>query len=109
MPNCPTCGRPTETLDYLQVHLDLNLATYRGESIRLTPQQSEILHALYENSGVLVAREKLFGLIWKTDRPLDQDGVLKVQVCKMRKKLAKWPFNIESIWGKGYSLARRAA
>lgn len=106
---CPTCGHPIEHTDQIVLHPDLNTVTYHGEAVRLMPQQFKIFRVLRENLGELVSREQLYSLLWGDRPPADRDGVLKVQVCNMRKSLAAWPFTVGSVWGRGYVLTARAS
>lgn len=71
---------------------------------RLTAQEARVFGVL-ANREVATKEAVMVGLY--SDRP-DEDVAIKivdVYVCKLRKKLTPFGIKIETIWGRGYSLA----
>ncbi len=60
--------------------------TYQGDKIDLTKNEYRILHALMENKGKVVSRERLMELLWESDSFVDEN-TLTVNVNRLRKKL----------------------
>jgi len=59
---------------------------YNNEKIELSKNEYRILHALMQNKGKIVSREKLMKLLWDSDSFVD-DNTLTVNINRLRKKL----------------------
>lgn len=75
----------------------------------LTPQESKLLVCLMKAKGATCSKERL--LNWLYSLRADQDGVPEIKiidvfVCKLRKKIRLYGFDIETIWGQGYAMHR---
>lgn len=69
--------------------------------VGLSPHQMLIVMALAGVPGRIVSKDDLIESIWGDDEdggPLDAYGVLKVQICRIRQRLAlaKFPWTIET-------------
>jgi len=100
---CPTCGG--ELLQQEEVLLDeeLNLVVVRGERVKLTGREFEVLNALVSRMPRPISKallmDEIYGL-FGGEEPVER--ILDVFVCRVRKKLRDTPLNIETVWGKGY-------
>lgn len=63
-----------------------NTLTYQGTTIDLSKNEYRILHALLENKGRVVSRERLMELLWESDSFVDEN-TLTVNVNRLRRKL----------------------
>lgn len=70
------------------VILNLNdtCITYKGNKVELTRNDFKIMQILMENSGKVVAREKIMISLWESDSFID-DNTLTVNIARLRKKL----------------------
>lgn len=101
--NCPTCGQELPRSLPLRIDVEIGVAVANGRAVTLTPKEAELL-ALIVSTGTRVAKyEFLMEGLYLLDEPGVE--VLKVVVCKMRKKLAKADIFIETVWGKGFRLS----
>jgi DNA-binding response OmpR family regulator len=84
---CPCCGRPYDKS--LGVDLLSNRLYVAGAVVQLTPSEAELGHMLVESYPRTVSNESL---IWGLYGPGEQkhkntDAILKVMICKLRKKV----------------------
>jgi DNA-binding winged helix-turn-helix (wHTH) protein len=87
--------------------LDLQAAELRknGMRVRCQEQPLQVLAALLERPGVLVAREELRTRVWSDDTFVDFDHALNTAVKKIRAALnddADFPRYIETVPRRGY-------
>lgn len=89
-------GRITVDLEQYRVSMD-------GNRVEMTPKEMELLFFLASNPGRVYSREDLLGYIWNYDfnggtRTVD------AHVKNLRKKLGQHTeWNIQTLWGIGYS------
>lgn len=72
-------------------------------NVDLRTQEFELLHALAENRGRVLSREKLLELAWGFDY-FGQTRTVDVHVGHLRRKLAGSAVRIETVPGVGYKL-----
>jgi two-component system KDP operon response regulator KdpE len=76
--------------------VEINLATRRvhakGDEIRLTPKEFELLHYLVANANVPVTHTRLLQAVWGPDYG-DQVEYLRVFINRLRKKIEPDPAN----------------
>jgi DNA-binding response OmpR family regulator len=81
---------------------------YAGErEIELRTKEFDLLLALAENEGIVLSREKLLDLVWGFDF-YGQTRTVDVHVAHVRNKLEGSGVVIETVWGVGYKLERKA-
>jgi DNA-binding response OmpR family regulator len=109
---CPECGTVTASEDITVTRGNLTLdralrrATWRGQQVRLTPQQIDILELLVQREGRVVQDWSFF--ISTFDEEVETD-VLKVQVSKMRAAFRRVDPDfdqLETIRGEGFRWRR---
>ena len=80
------------------------LATKKGEDIKLSPKESELLNLLCEHKNNVLPREKALKQIWKEDTYFTGRS-MDVYIVKLRKYLASdSSVEISNLHGNGYSL-----
>jgi len=99
------------TLHYGDLQLDLGArAVFRaGREVLLTPREVDVLEYLLRNQGRIVTREMLERDVWKeTHRFTSLDGVISVQMMRLRRKLEDSGAGklIHTLRGQGYRLGR---
>ena len=98
-------GADNQVLDVRGALINMGDQTvsYRGEKISLSRNEFLILTHLVKNKGVIVSREKLMNLLWKTDSFVDEN-TLSVNVNRLRKKLEQAGLQnvIQTKFGVGY-------
>lgn len=78
----------------------------RGEDIKLTVKEFEILHLLASNKGRVYSTKAIYELIWK-DNFLENDKTVLVHMRNLREKIGdkfKDSKYIKTIWGVGYKI-----
>ena len=106
---CPTCGEILKNKGEVKVDLDINIAILDGVYFRLTGRQATILHCLAKaiprtvSTGFIM--DSIYGLESETDEP-DQH-IISVFVCRLRNKIKKSNYKVETVWGKGFRLVRK--
>lgn len=80
----------------------------RGEDIKLTVKEFEILHLLASNKGRVYSTKAIYELIWK-DNFLENDKTVLVHMRNLREKIGdkfKDSKYIKTIWGVGYKIEK---
>lgn len=95
----------------LQVNdLYINKATHevvvRGDSVRLTPREFDILVLLMENKDIVFSTDRIYEHVWKED-PFESRNTVMVHIRKIREKIEEDPRDpqyVKTVWGVGYKL-----
>lgn len=99
---CPTCGQQVAPLE-LFVCLQSNTASRLGRNVRLSPQQTVILHTLADKAPqALSAADLCVALYGAGDGPENENQTARSQMRYLRRRLAPLAIRIESTWGHGY-------
>lgn len=103
---CPCCGQPMPLSTDLVVNLDYNTASRNGLMVGMEPQMAILLHELWRKWPTFVSHERiekaLYG--WTQPEAADVKLVVRVQVCKLRKKMERLGVRVEPVYGHGYRL-----
>ncbi len=78
--------------------------TLRGEPVKVTAKECDLLELLMENRGTTLAKESIFSRIWGADSE-SESQTLTVHIKWLREKLEddpKNPKHILTVWGVGY-------
>ncbi|MNL38188.1 Transcriptional regulatory protein WalR [compost metagenome] len=90
--------------DYVLDSLRQTLS-YKGESIKLSYRESELLRSLYENRNQVIPREDIMKTYWSYDKYFSGRS-LDVFISRIRKYLNQDPrIRISNIRGIGYMLS----
>ena len=101
---CPSCGQSLPSNDFI-VDLDHNQAMRHGRTVKVTRQQTEILFTLNKAMPRVVSAEKLISAVYGAqERPIDEASVIRTQICRMRKTVARLGIDIRAELGRGYYL-----
>jgi two-component system, OmpR family, KDP operon response regulator KdpE len=87
-PGVPTT--PELTCGDLKLDQTRRLVTLRGEEVRLTPTQYEILCYLMANAGKVVTHRAVLGAVWGTGYE-DAGPMLRVFIAQLRRKIEPNP------------------
>lgn len=95
-----------ETLDWVTAARAADWVQW-VERYRLTHAEARVFQLLHQVVGQTVTEERLMVALY-FDRIDDApgNGVLKVHISKMRRKLAGHGWRVENVWGVGYRLER---
>lgn len=80
----------------------------RGEEIRFTNREFELLLFLVTNPNIVFSKEKLFESIWGYDY-IGDNATVTVHINRIRSKIEKDSSNpeyIDTVWGVGYRFNR---
>ena len=75
----------------------------------LTTHEAVIVACLYKNKGVCITKEHIFNVLYadKLDQP--EIRIIDVYICKLRRKLATYGLEVQTVWGRGYLLTHESA
>ncbi|MGI6072017.1 MAG: response regulator transcription factor [Lachnospiraceae bacterium] len=101
--------RRTNKLDVEDVmtcgDLEINIASHvvkvKGEPVKLSYKEFELLRFFVENKGIALSREKILNCVWNYDYFGDA-RTIDTHVKKIRNKLGECGDYIKTIWGMGY-------
>ncbi len=87
----------------LSVDLSTRTVGYKGEEIKFSKREFDIIDFLITNAGQVFERERLYEAVWGLDAEGDS-AVIKEHIRKIRKKLLDVTGSdfIETVWGVGY-------
>lgn len=94
------------TIEDLTINFDTHEVTVRGEKIKLTPKEFDILECLTKNRGVVFSVQKLYETIWKEQFAVADTSIV-VHITNLRQKIELDPKNpkyIKTVWGVGYKI-----
>lgn len=89
---------------YLTINQATQVVSLKGEDLKVSSKEFELLWVLARHAGEIISRERLVTEL----RGFDYDGFdrsIDIRISKLRKKLlddASNPFRIKTVWGKGY-------
>jgi two-component system KDP operon response regulator KdpE len=99
-------GGPTLRIGEILLDLDKRLVTVRGETVRLTPHEFELLRVLAQNEGKLLTHKAILRQVWGPAYQTES-SYLHVFVSQLRRKLEEDPARPRYILtepGAGYRL-----
>ena len=101
-----------ENMDFRDVQIDAikHEVRVRGEALRFTPKEFDLLHLLARNAGKMMHREELLETIWGYDNSIDS-RTLDVHVGRVRSKIEEDPRQpklIITVPGVGYKFIGEA-
>lgn len=90
----------------LEINRSTRLVFVRGQEIRLTPKEFDILELLVRHKGTVMSMGKIYEAVWQEDAFKSYNTVM-VHITKIREKIEdnpKKPIYIKTIWGVGYRI-----
>ncbi|AKA67491.1 MULTISPECIES: response regulator transcription factor [Clostridium] len=96
----------TLTIDDLTINFDTHEVTVRGDKVKLTPKEFDILECLAKNRGMVFSVQKLYEVIWKEEFVVSDTSIV-VHITNLRQKIEvdpKKPKYVKTVWGVGYKI-----
>lgn len=93
-------------IEDLTINTDTHEVTVRGERVKLTPKEFDILECLATNKGIVFTVEKLYEQVWKEAFAVSDTSIV-VHITNLRQKIEinpKEPQYIKTVWGVGYKI-----
>ncbi len=105
---CEKCGRPLQSEAKNGFYFNGSTMFYVGDNgvfhyVDLTPVEAKLVKYLAERFGSHVHRERIYVNIWGYESDV-LPKIIDVMVCKIKKKLANSPYDIQNKWGFGYGI-----
>lgn len=94
------------TIEDLTINFDTHEVMVRGDKIKLTPKEFDILACLAKNRGVVFSVQKLYESIWNEQFAVSDTSIV-VHITNLRQKIESDPKNpkyVKTVWGVGYKL-----
>ncbi len=106
-------------IDTLRQHLDIEIeinpnnrqVLLKGQAIKFSPKEYEMLALLCRHSPQLVSRNQLAKAVWPEARGSISDEMIDVNISRLRRKLkdsARNPRYIQTVIGQGFILHKAA-
>ncbi len=99
----------TEISSALKIDFASKEVSIKGEKIRLTFKEFELLAHLYNNAGIVLSREVLLSVAWDYSYEANTTRTVDMHIKSIRKKLsdrAEDPKYIETVRGYGYKFIK---
>jgi DNA-binding response OmpR family regulator len=89
----------------LEYSEDTNTVTFKGQPIKLTAKELQLLVILLKNPQKTFTKANLYESVWN-DTYIYEDNTINVHMSNLRSKLknATKQDYIETVWGIGYKL-----
>jgi Response regulators consisting of a CheY-like receiver domain and a winged-helix DNA-binding domain len=104
-------GESSQTLTYgdIEMNLEYHSVTYKGEPVKLTLKEMQLLRLFLENPKKTFTKANLYEAVWE-DTYYYEDNTINVHMSNLRSKLKKATGRefIETVWGIGYKLGVEA-
>jgi Response regulators consisting of a CheY-like receiver domain and a winged-helix DNA-binding domain len=94
------------TIEDLTINFDTHEVIVRGDKVKLTPKEFDILECLAKNKGMVFSVQKLYEIIWNEQFAVSDTSVV-VHITNLKKKIeldSKNPQYIKTVWGVGYKI-----
>lgn len=94
------------TIDDLTINFDSHEVIVRGDKIKLTPKEFDILECLAKNRGVVFSVQRLYETIWNENFAVSDTSIV-VHITNLRQKIEldpKSPKFVKTVWGVGYKI-----
>ena len=94
-------------IEDLIINTDTHEVTVRGQRVKLTPKEFDILECLASNKGIVFTVERLYEQVWKEAFAVSDTSIV-VHITNLRQKIEinpKEPQYIKTVWGIGFKLA----
>jgi DNA-binding response OmpR family regulator len=88
-----------------EIEFDAYVVRYRGEEIRLTRKEFELLRHLVERPGRVLTRERLLERVWGWESEIDVRSI-DAHIRRLRLKLGPGRNHVETVVGLGYRFVR---
>lgn len=93
-------------IEDLIINTDTHEVTVRGQRVKLTPKEFDILECLASNKGIVFTVERLYEQVWKEAFAVSDTSIV-VHITNLRQKIEinpKEPQYIKTVWGVGYKI-----
>lgn len=88
-----------------EIEFDSFVLRYKGEEIRLTHKEFELVRYMVERAGRVLTRERLLDRVWGQDAEVDARSI-DAHVRRLRAKLGPARHHDETVVGIGYRFVR---
>jgi len=93
------------TDENFEIEFDAYVLRYKGEEIRLTHKEFELVRYMVERAGRVLTRERLLDRVWGQDAEVDARSI-DAHVRRLRAKLGPARHHVETVVGIGYRFVR---
>jgi DNA-binding response OmpR family regulator len=93
------------TDENFEIEFDSYVLRYKGEEIRLTHKEFELVRYMVERAGRVLTRERLLDRVWGQDADIDARSI-DAHVRRLRAKLGPARHHVETVVGIGYRFVR---
>ena len=104
--NEATASKELLEFEELIMNTDTRQIWVRGDEVRLTPKEFDILELFLRNRGIVLSVKKIYEKVWREEF-FYSDNTVTVHITNLRDKIeidSKNPVYIKTIWGVGYKL-----
>ena len=88
-----------------EIEFDAYLLCYKGQEVRLTHKEFELVRYMVERAGRVLTRERLLDRVWGQDADVDARSI-DAHVRRLRAKLGPARHHVETVVGIGYRFVR---
>ena len=88
-----------------EIEFDAYVLRYKGQEVRLTHKEFELVRYMVERAGRVLTRERLLDRVWGQDADVDARSI-DAHVRRLRAKLGPARHHVETVVGIGYRFVR---
>jgi len=102
----PVIEQVSDKIEVLCRSYMLPLPAHAGDDLGLTPQEGRLFGLLKSKEGQLVRRDSILDALYFDKSKEAEPKIVDVLLCRVRRKLSKAGWRIESIHGTGVRMVR---
>ena len=97
---CPCCGGFVRA-DRPLVDLNSNSVSFRGQTVKLEPQETELLSLIAGSYPAPTHRDRIISRMWGTLEPDYAYNIVSVRIGRLRKKIKHLGLTLEPVHSFG--------
>ena len=86
------------------LNVSQRFVAFRGEAVKLTRTEADLMHPLVACMGTIVPIDRLFSVGWDHREDCPGPCALQVHIYNLRRKIKGLGLGIKNVWAEGYIL-----
>lgn len=104
LPVCPCCRQEWAEAPNFAVDLNTNTLLVNEQLIKVLPQVAEVAAVLHRKRRIVSVEELANGLWGGQEGPETGHGIVKTQICRLRRALEGTGYRVRTVPRRGYHL-----
>lgn len=93
------------SLGNMSLNVQSREVTVAGNNVDLSPSEFGILQLMMSRAGTVVTRKEIMDVVWEDQTK--NDRLIDAHVTSLRKKIAKFDGEFQTVYGAGYRISKK--